>query len=157
MSVEKVRVTVQVLSIISGIGYFLIGYLGMSGLLWWEGIIVAFSMYVFSRFLCSRRAFRRYFPDDVSKELDVVVGSFTPTFRRMSKDQLDSFLVRQVRDPSSKDLLPIFSEFVKYIFAVMPDRKSAIVNLDALSEIMENVELDVARTLRDAAPRDMDM
>lgn len=157
LSVEKVRVTVQVLSIINGIGFFLVGYLGLFGMLWWEGIIVAFSMYVFSRFLCSRRAFRRYFPDDVSKELEVVVGSFTPTIRRMSKEQMDSFLVRQVRDPDSMDLLPIFSDFVKYVFAVMPDRKSAIVDLDALSEIMENVELDVARTLRDSAPRDGDL
>ncbi len=151
LSVEKVRVTVQVLSIIVGIFYFLIGYLGLYGVEWWEGTIVAVGMYAFSRFMCSRRAFKRYFPDDVSKELEVVVGSFTPTMRRMAKEQLDAFLVRQVRDPDSVDLLPIFSEFVKYVFAVMPDRKSAIVTLDELSEVMENVELDIARTMRDSA------
>lgn len=154
LSVEKVRVTVQVLAIIVGIVYFLIAYLGILGLIWWEGIIIALSMYIFSRFMCSRRAFRRYFPDDVSKELEVVVGSFTPTIRRMSKDQLDNFLVRQVRDPESLELLPIFPEFVKYLFAVMPDRKSAIVTLDELGEIMENVELDIARTMRDSTQKE---
>ena len=111
-------------------------------------------MYAFSRFMCSRRSFKRYFPDDVSKELEVVVGSFTPTVRRMSRDQLESFLVRQVRDPDSVDLLPIFSEFVKYVFAVMPDRKSSIVSLDELSEVMENIDLDIARTMRDSTGSD---
>ena len=154
LSVEKVRVTVQVLAIVVGIIYFLVGYLGVLDLLWWEGIVIALSMYIYSRFMCSRRAFRRFFPDDVSKELEVVVGSFTPTVRRMSKDQLDSFLVRQVRDPDSVDLLPIFPEFVKYLFAVMPDRKAAIVTLDQLGEIMENVELDIARTLRDSTQKE---
>ncbi len=151
LSVEKVRVTVQVISITVGIFYFLAGYIGVYGVQWWEGAIVTVGMYAFSRFMCSRNSFKRYFPTDVSKELEVVVGSFTPTVRRMSKEQLESFLVRQVRDRDSVDLLPIFSEFVKYLFAVMPDRKSAIVSLDELSEIMENVDLDIARTMRDSA------
>ena len=151
LSVEKVRVTVQVISITVGIVYFMMGYIGLYGVQWWEGIIVAVGMYAFSRFMCSRGSFKRYFPNDVSKELEVIVGSFTPTVRRMSKEQLESFLVRQVRDRDSVDLLPIFSEFVKYLFAVMPDRKSAIVSLDELSEIMENVDLEIARTMRDSA------
>lgn len=148
LSVEKVRVTVQVAGIVLGILYFLMGYLGMFGMLWWEGVIIATTMYIFSRFFCSRKSFKRYFPDDVSKELEVVVGSFTPTLRRMSKEQMDSFLVRQVRDSQNVELLAILPEFVKYLFAVMPERKSAIVTLDELSELMENIELDIARTLR---------
>jgi hypothetical protein len=151
LSVEKVRVTVQVIAIIVGVGYFLMGYLGLYSFMWWEGLIVAAAMYIYARFLCSRRAFRKFFPDDVSKELEVVVGSFTPTIRRMSKDQMDAFLVRQVRDPANLELLPILSEFVKYVFAVMPDRKSAIIALEELSEIMENIELDIARTVRASA------
>ena len=153
LSVEKVRVTVQVLAIILGIAFFLMGYLGIYTMLWWEGIIVAFAMYVYARLLCSRKAFRKFFPDDVSKELEVVVGTFTPTFRRMSKDQMDSFLVRQVKDSENQELLPILSEFVKYLFAVMPDRKSAIITLEELSEVMENIELDIARMMRDAAAK----
>lgn len=151
LSVEKVRVTVQVVAIVLGICYFLMGYLGVYSLAWWEGIIVAAAMYVYARLLCSRRSFRRFFPDDVSKELEVVVGSFTPTMRRMSKDQMDAFLGRQVRDPSNLELLPIISEFVKYVFAVMPDRKSAIITLEELSEIMENIEMDIARAMRATA------
>ncbi|MCZ6471805.1 MAG: hypothetical protein O6934_00040, partial [SAR324 cluster bacterium] len=94
---------------------------------------------------------RRFFPDDVSKELEVMVGSFTPTIRRMSKDQMDSFLVRQVKDPRNVELLPIISEFVKYVFAVMPERKSAIITLEDLADIMENIELDVSRKMRISA------
>ncbi len=153
LSVEKVRVTVQVIAIIVGIAFFLMGYLGIYSMVWWEGIIVTTLMYIYARVLCSRRAFRRFFPDDVSKELEIVVGSFTPTLRRMSKEQMDNFLIRQVRDPSNSELLLVISEFVKYLFAVMPDRKSAIITLEELSDIMDNVELDIARTLRAAAQR----
>ena len=148
LSVEKVRVTIQVMGIVLGILYFLIGYLGVFGMYWWEGVVIAIVMYSFSRFLCSRKSFKRFFPDDVSKELEVVVGSFTPTLRRMSKEQMDAFLVRQVRDSGNLDLLPILPEFVKYLFAVMPERKSAIVTLDELADVMENIELDIARTIR---------
>ncbi|MCZ6559213.1 MAG: hypothetical protein O7A69_15785 [SAR324 cluster bacterium] len=151
LSVEKVRVTVQVSAIVLGILYFLVGYLELYQMMWWEGLVVAVGMYLYARFLCSRRAFRRFFPDDVSKELEVMVGSFTPTIRRMSKDQMDSFLVRQVKDPRNVELLPIISEFVKYVFAVMPERKSAIITLEELADIMENIELDVSRKMRISA------
>ena len=69
----------------------------------------------------------------------------------MSKEQMDAFLIRQARDPSNVELLPVVSEFVKYVFAVMPERKSAVIQLDELSEIMENLELDIARAMRQAA------
>ncbi|HEX9842188.1 MAG TPA: hypothetical protein VGC20_05535, partial [bacterium] len=130
LAVEKVRVTVQVMAIIVGIAHFLVGYLGIYGMLWWEGVLVAVGMYLYARFLGSRPAFRRFFPDDVSKELEVVVGSITPTFRKMSKEQLDAFLIRQVKDQDNFLLLPIFPEFLKYVFAVMPDRKNTIIKMD---------------------------
>jgi hypothetical protein len=149
LSVEKVRVTVQVVSILVGIGYFLMGYLNLYGMHWAEGIVVAFGMYLFARMAVSRRAFFRFYPDDVSKELETVVGSFTPAFRKMSKEQLDAFLVRQVRDPANQKVLHILPEFIKYVFAIMPDRKNMIVELEELSDVMENVETDVARALRE--------
>ena len=151
LSVEKVRVTVQVTGIVIGIVYFLVGYLELYGMEWWEGVLVALGMYLYSRFICSRRAFARFFPDDVSKQLEVTVGTFTPTVRKMSKDQMDAFLIRQVKDTGNLELLPVVPEFVKYVFAVMPERKSAVIQLDELSEIMENLELDIARALRQAA------
>ena len=141
----------QVTGIVIGIGYFLVGYIGLYGMEWWEGVLIALGMYLYSRFICSRRAFSRFFPSDVSKELEVTVGTFTPTVRKMSKEQMDGFLIRQVRDPSNVELLPIVPEFVKYVFAVMPERKNAVIQLDELSEIMENLELDIARAMRQAA------
>jgi len=152
LSVEKVRVTLQVVAVIVGIMFFLTSYLGIGGMLWWEGAAVLVAMYLFARVFCSRRAFRSFFPDDVSKELEVVVGAFTPAFRKMSKQQLDSFLYRQVHDPENLSLLPILPEFVKYVFAVMPERSSAIVATDELSDIMENMEIDIARTIRSSLP-----
>jgi hypothetical protein len=157
LSVEKVRVTVQVLAILVGLIFFLGGYLNVYGMHWGEGLFVAFGMYLFARIAASRRAFKRFFPDDVSKELETVVGSFTPTLRKMSKEQLDAFLIRQVRDPDNQKVLHVVPEFIKYVFAIMPNRKDMIVTLDDLSDVMENLETDVARMLREvtaaATPR----
>ena len=151
LSVEKVRVTVQVTGIVIGIVFFLVGYMGLFGMEWWEGVLVALGMYLYSRFSCSRRAFARFFPQDVSKELEVVVGTLTPTVRKMSKEQMDGFLIRQVKDSGNVELLPVLPEFIKYVFAVMPERKNAVIQLNELSEIMENLELDIARAMRQAA------
>ncbi|MDH4248530.1 MAG: hypothetical protein OEW39_12030 [Deltaproteobacteria bacterium] len=148
MAVEKVRATVYVLSMIVGIMIFLIGYSGISGLLWWEGIVGAVGMFLFAKFLCSRRFFRNFFPEDVSKELEVVVGSFTPTLRKMSHEQLDSFLHRQVKDSENLPYLFVLSEFVRYVFAVMPDRNNVVVEREELAEVVQNMEMDVARSLR---------
>jgi hypothetical protein len=148
MAVEKVRVTVQVLAVIVGIVYFLVGYLGLIGMHWWEGVIVTVAMYVFARVFGARAYFRRFFPDDVTKELEVVVGSFTPTLRKMSKDQIDAFMHHQVRDPQNVYYLALLPEFVRYVFAVMPDRTSVVIERDELGEILQNMEMDIARVLR---------
>jgi hypothetical protein len=151
MAVEKVRVTVQVLSVIVGICCFLTGYLGLIGMHWWEGVILAVAMYIFARIFGSRQYFRRFFPDDVTKELEVVVGSFTPTFRKMGKEQIDAFMHRQVRDPENLHHLPIMPEFVRYVFAVMPDRQNVVIEREDLGEILQNMEMDIARVLRTAS------
>ena len=152
MAVEKVRVTVQVLAVIVGILTFLLGYLGLFGMHWMEGVISTLAMYVFARVFGSRQYFSRFFPDDVTKELEVVVGSFTPTFRKMGKDQLDAFMHRQVRDPQNLPFLTLLPEFVRYVFAVMPDRTNVVVERDELAEILQNVEMDIARVLRTTSP-----
>jgi hypothetical protein len=152
MAVEKVRVTVQVLAVCVGILHFLMGYLGVLGMHWWEGIVVVVAMYVFARVVSSRQYFRRFFPDDVTKELEVVVGSFTLTFRKMSKEQLDAFMRRQVRDPQNLHHLALMPEFVRYVFAVMPDRQSILVQREQLAEILQAMEMDIARVLRTSAP-----
>jgi hypothetical protein len=153
LSVEKVRVTLQVSGIIIGIVYFLAGYLRLYTLTWWEGILIAIGMYLYARFFVSRQGFRNFFPNDVSKELEVVLGSITPVLRKMSKEQMDAFMVRQVKDPVNVNLLPMLPEFFKYVFAVMPDRKNTIVTVDDMQEILENLEMDITRVIRTSAPR----
>jgi hypothetical protein len=153
MSVEKVRVTLQVISVVIGVLWFLAGYLGLWGFMWYEGIVAAVGMYVFARFSASRGAFRSFFPHDVSKDLEVVLGTVTPTLRKMSKEQMDAFMIRQIKDPQNLSLLPILPEFFKYLFAVMPDRKNAILTADEVKELLDNVELDIARVIRTSTHR----
>jgi len=151
MSVEKVRVTIQVSAVVVGVLHFLMGYLGLFGMLWWEGVSVTVAMYIFARFFGSRQYFQRFFPDDVTKELEVVVGSFTPTLRKMSRDQMDAFIRHQIRDPANLGHVTILPEFMKYIFAVMPERNSVVVQRDELADILQNSEMDIARVLRTAS------
>jgi len=89
----------------------------------------------------------------VSKDLEVVLGTVTPTLRKMSKEQMDAFMIRQIKDPANLSLLPILPEFFKYIFAVMPDRKNAILTAEEMKELLENIELDIARVIRTATHR----
>ena len=152
MSVVKVRVPIQVLAMCLGVFHCLLGYLGAFGILWWEGMITTVALYFFARFFGSRQYFNKFFPDDVTKELEVVVGSFTPTLRKMSQEQLDAFLNRQVKDRENLKIVTILPEFIKYVFAVMPDRRNVVVQRDELGEIMQNVEMDIARIIRTAPP-----
>jgi hypothetical protein len=115
-------------------------------------VIATVAMYLFARVFGSRAYFRRFFPDDVTKELEVVVGSFTPTFRKMGKDQLDAFMHRQVRDPENLHYLALMPEFVRYVFAVMPDRNNVVIEREDLGEILQNMEMDIARVLRTTSP-----
>ena len=153
MSVEKVRVTLQVICVVCGVLWFLAAYLGIWGMQWYEGLAVAAGMYLFARFSASRQAFRNFFPNDVSKDLELVLGTVTPTLRKMSKEQMDAFMIRQIKDPANMSLLPILPEFFKYIFAVMPERNNAILTPEELKELLENIELDISRVIRTATHR----
>ena len=152
MAVEKIRITIQVLAMVLGVGHFLVGYLGLAGMVWWEGVITTVAMYLFARFFGSRQFFSKFFPDDVTKELEVVVGSFTPTLRKMSLEQLDTFLVRQVRNRGNLKIVTILPEFIKYVFAVMPDRRNVVVQREELNDCLQNVEVEIARLIRTAPP-----
>ena len=149
LSVEKVRVTLQMIAVVVGIGHFLIGYIGLLDIHWGEGIVVGMGMYLFARFAISRKSFLRFYPEDVSKELETVVGHITPTLRKMTKTQLSPFLVNQVKDGENTKLLLVVPEFVKYLFAVMPERRNMIVTYEQLHEIMETLEMEVSRQARD--------
>ncbi len=153
LSVEKIRVTLQVVSVVVGVLWFLVAYLSLWGSQWYEGLAVAAGMYVFARISASRQAFRNFFPNDVSKDLELVLGTLTPTLRKMSKEQMDAFMIRQIKDQQNLPLLPVMPEFFKYVFAVMPDRKNAILTADQIKELLENIELDIARVIRTATHR----
>ena len=44
--------------------------------------------------------------------------------------------------------MSMIPEFVKYLYAVMPDRKSMMISVDELTEVVENSEIEVAKQLR---------
>jgi len=38
-------------------------------------------------------------------------------------------------------------EYVKYLFAIMPDRKNMVITMDELSELVENAEIEIAKAV----------
>ncbi|MGK5091508.1 hypothetical protein WDW89_05755 [Deltaproteobacteria bacterium TL4] len=148
LAVEKIRMALQVIAVIIGVLYFMVGYLNLWNIHWLEGILVCFGMYVFGKVAGSRKRFKSFYPYDVSKELEGCSTTFIAVMRRMSKDQLDHFLMRQVKNKRNESVIQVIPEFVKYLYAIMPDRKSMIISVDELSEVMENIEIDIAKQLR---------
>ena len=148
LAVEKIRMALQINGVILGVLYFMSGYLNLWGIHWIEGMIVCVGMYVFSKVAGSRKRFKSFYPYDVSKELENNSTTFIGILRRMSKDQLDHFLMRQVKNKRNETVIQIIPEFVKYLYVIMPDRKNMIITVDELSEVMENIEIDIAKQLR---------
>ena len=66
----------------------------------------------------------------------------------MSHEQLENFILRQIKLEENQKYLTMVPEFMKYLYAIMPDRKSMMITVDELSELVENSEIEVAKQLR---------
>lgn len=148
LAVEKIRVALQIIGLLLGVGYFMAGYLQVWNLGNVEGILVCLGMWGFAKSLGSRKNFKTFYPVDVSADLEKNVNNFTSVMRRMSKDQFDHFLTRQIKAKENTSVVQLIPEYIKYLYAVMPDRKNMIVTVDQLSDLMENIEVDIAKQLR---------
>jgi hypothetical protein len=66
----------------------------------------------------------------------------------MSMEQMEHFLVRQIKLDRNRNYLSMIPEYVKYLFAIMPDRKNMVITMDELSELVENAEIEIAKAVR---------
>ena len=148
LAIEKIRITLQLLGSIVGAIYFFLGYLEMWGMKWLDGLAVCLIMLVFVRIIGSRKQFKYFYPEDVSKELEEKCTSFLNVMRNMSHEQLENFILRQIKLEENQKYLTMVPEFMKYLYAIMPDRKSMMITVDELSELVENSEIEVAKQLR---------
>ena len=148
LAIEKIRITLQLLGSIVGAIYFFLGYLEMWGMKWLDGLVVCLIMLVFVRIIGSRKQFQYFYPEDVSKELEERCTSFLNVMRNMSHEQLENFILRQIKLEENQKYLAMVPEFMKYLYAIMPDRKSMMITVDELSELVENSEIEVAKQLR---------
>ena len=148
LAVEKIRMTLQLLGSITGAVYFLLGFMGVWGVHWIDGMVVCLVMLIFVRIVASRKQFQFFYPTDISKELEDCSTAFLNVMRNMSQEQLEQFLVRQIKLERNQKYLGMVPEFMKYLYAIMPDRKSMVITVDELSELVENSEIEVAKQLR---------
>ena len=148
LAVEKIRMTLQLLGSITGAVYFLLGFMGVWGVHWIDGMVVCLVMLIFVRIAASRKQFQYFYPTDISKELEDCSTAFLNVMRNMSHEQLEQFLVRQIKLERNQKYLGMVPEFMKYLYAIMPDRKSMVITVDELSELVENSEIEVAKQLR---------
>jgi len=148
LAIEKIRITLQLLGSITGAIYFLLGFLEVWGIQWLDGLVVCLLMMVFVRLIASRKQFKFFYPDDISKELEERCTAFLNVMRNMSHEQLENFIIRQIKLEENQKYLTMVPEFMKYLYAIMPDRKSMMITVDELSELVENSEIEVAKQLR---------
>ena len=148
LAVEKVRITLQILAITLGMGAVGAGFLGLQPLSLLEGIFVGGLMIGFAKTVCSRYFFAPYFPKDATTELEKEVGAFTPIFRKFSLIQVNSFLSKQIKNPTNRLLLHLLPEYVKYIFAVMPDQNDILLSKEEVREFMERMEVNLSKQQR---------
>ena len=148
LAVERVRLALQLTGSIIGACYFLLGYVGMYGIDWVNGTVVCITMLLFSRIMTSRKRFSDFYPKDVSKELETCSTGFIDVFKHMSRGQLEFFLSKQIRFDRNQIYLKMLPEYVKYLYAIMPDRKSMLMDVKELSGLVESIEIDVSKKLR---------
>jgi hypothetical protein len=148
LAVEKVRITLQIIAISLGMGAIGVGFLGLSPLTLFEGIFTGVLMFLFAKTICSRYFFSSYFPMDVTAELEGEVGTFTPVFRKLSLTQINLFLSKQIKNPGNAPLLHLLPEYVKYVFAVMPDRNDILLKKEEINEFMERMEVNLTKQQR---------
>jgi hypothetical protein len=148
LAVERVRLALQLTGSIIGACYFLLGYVGMYGIDWVNGTVVCITMLLFSRIMTSRKRFSDFYPKDVSKELETCSTGFIDVFKHMSRGQLELFLSKQIRFDRNQIYLKMLPEYVKYLYAIMPDRKSMLMDVKELSGLVESIEIDVSKKLR---------
>jgi len=148
LAVEKVRITLQIIAISMGMGAIGTGFLGLSPLTLFEGIFTGLLMFLFAKTICSRYFFSSYFPMDVTAELESEVGTFTPAFRKLSLKQINLFFSKQIKNPANAMLLHLLPEYVKYVFAVMPDRNDILLSKEEVNEFMERMEVNLTKQQR---------
>ncbi|MCP4756334.1 MAG: hypothetical protein GY866_36185 [Proteobacteria bacterium] len=148
LAVEKVRITLQILAIFMGLGAIGTGFLGLGMITLMEGLLVGAAMIAYAQLFCSRFIFASFYPKDVTVELEKDVGAYTPTFRKMSLQQINAFMVKQIKDNDNSLLLHLLPEYVRYIFAVMPDRNDILLSKDNINEFMERLEINLSKHQR---------
>ena len=154
LAVEKVRITLQVIGFLMGLVSVGASYLQALPLSLVEGLLITAQMMVYSKLFCSKFFFIAFYPKDVTANLEEEVGVFTPIFRKMSPEQMTSFVNKQIRSPENNLLLHLMPEYFKYIFAVMPDRGNILMNKEELNEVMERLELNISKFQRGSGKKD---
>ena len=148
LAVEKIRMTLKLLGAITGAVYFLLGFMGYWGISWFDGFLVCLIMLILGRVIASRKQLKLFYPIDISKDLEERSTAFISVMRNMSQEQLEHFLVHQIKLEQNQKYLEMVPEYVKYLYAIMPDRKNMIISIDELSELVENSEIEVSKQLR---------
>ncbi len=148
LAVEKVRITLQILAIFLGLGAVGAAFLGLAPLNLLEGLVIGGLMTGFAKLYCSRYVFNPFYPKDVTVDLEKDVGAYTPTFRKMSLMQMNAFLSKQIKAPENGMLLHLMPEYIRYIFAVMPDRNEILLSKDDINEFMERLEVNLSKHQR---------
>lgn len=148
LAVEKIRISMQIFAILLGLGSVIFSFLEIEDIQLLEALAVAVIMIGYSKLFCSRKFFQPFYPKDVTADLEQQVGMFTPIFRKMSESQLESFLARQIKNPNNEAIVTLIPEYVRYIYAVLPDRNKLLIGSEDLQKALEQTEINISKFQR---------
>ena len=69
-------------------------------------------------------------------------------FTQRGAEQMNSFMLKQIKEPENSLLLHLLPEYVRYIFAVMPDRTEILMTKENINELMERLEVNLSKYQR---------
>ncbi|MDT8447480.1 MAG: hypothetical protein RRB13_11365 [bacterium] len=144
---EKRRVTFQLVPMILAVS--LIGASMMDLVtLGLEEMIGLGLLAIAGRFLFNQKLMKRFYPSDMTDELEAQVGLLAPVLQKCSREQLSGFIQRQIKEVSNPHELALMQEFVTYVFSLIPKRRELLISRKDLREFIEGMSWHVSRARR---------
>ncbi|OGH02277.1 MAG: hypothetical protein A2600_09455 [Candidatus Lambdaproteobacteria bacterium RIFOXYD1_FULL_56_27] len=144
---EKKRLTLQLVPLILALGIIGFGAMDLLALNVMEMVAIG-GAGISGRFLFSQKMFNRFYPKDITGPLEEQVALVAAVFQKCSKEQLAAFLRKQLKAINDPQQVNLVSDFVTYVFSVIPKKRGRILSRIELKESMDSLSWHIARARR---------
>ncbi len=147
---QKMRLFIKSFSSFWGIAIFLMGYLDVFDILWWQGMVVGIGTVLFGWVMGNDRVFKPFLPQNHSSELEVMLTSASPIVRRTTFLQMEHLILHLLHEPELHTVMPVLPEFMRYLFYVIPLKHKMLLKRGEIEHLLR--ELDFESSSRKHGP-----